>query len=231
MRLALIAFSCLFMLKSAWAKSDESLFPRSNADRVFFLVKMARAELKAYDELLATYKADSIRGWQMARELNEFRGEILDKALQAYWLRGPKFMGDNSQALREYLFLDRGQAWEQYPEDLQELVTFGILDHLPESPYPNAEVTGQAYSSMTPGSIVYKPVAAEVPYSLPEAGGYEFYFLGIVDTEKNGTSPEVVEALFRGDIHGLLDIVPENLIWFKGFYPAKGTKYRELLGH
>jgi hypothetical protein len=214
--------------QNAHAAEDKE---RSNADYVLFLLTVARDQLRTHDDLLVMYESDPERYWQLAPHLNELRGEILERALSAYYLYGPQYMTDEAVALRELLFVKRGQpTWQQFPPALDDLVTFNYLSHLPQSPYPDAGVTAEEAELLPAGTILYKPIPAHPAYLLSKSGGLEFYFLAIIGDGKRGMNPDVVEALFNGDIHCAVDVIPSGIVWFDGFYPDRTEQGTNVVG-
>jgi hypothetical protein len=211
------------------ASDPAGILERNNADSVFAQVAIARAKLATYDYLFSTYESDKIRGWQLVDMLNGLRGEIIHDAIGAFWGNGYTYLPDDLQAMREVLFINRDmKGVGQAPQSLDDLVKFNYIDHLPASPYGDAVVVPEGVAELAPGTIVYKPVATLVPYTR-DAGALEFYFLAVIGTDRTGNSPEVVEVLFNGDIHGLVEVIPNNIVSCYGFFPDTNSEYGKAL--
>lgn len=209
----------------AYAAEPAGLYGRNNADAVFSRIVMARTRLESYDYLLSTYMDDPVRGWQLPALLNEMRGDIIDDAIAVFYMNGYTFLPEDPKEMREILFINRDQAsWGQAPASLDDLVRFNYLDHIPVSPYPGAAIVSEPARNLPPGTILYRPVATELAYTR-EPGALEFYILAVIGTREEGTLPEVVETLFRGDIYGLVEVIPENIVSCHGFYPRSDSKY------
>lgn len=206
---------------------------RISVGSVLISTTLARSQLDAYDVLLAKYREDPTNLWQMAEELNELRGDILEYAINAYYNGGQIAFANDLDELEARLYANGPSIVDrkELPASLQELVTLNIIDHLPESPYPGALIVSEPEEVLPPGTILYKSPPTEYRYGLDYDGGREFYILAIIDTERNGYNTEVVEHYFRGDIYGLVDVIPKGIVFCEGFYPDKDSKYRKELGH
>jgi|WetSurMetagenome_2_1015567.scaffolds.fasta_scaffold59394_2 hypothetical protein len=184
----------------------------------------ARQRLSCYDNMLAVCNSTNYNDPIFQGEINSFRADVLDMALQAYCLIGPIEYSDNDIELMSAVqSSDLHFPHFQWPSSLQELVTSGLINHLPQSPYDSGRwLSATPTDGGVPGDVVYFAVPTKTKgYFLKDAGGLEnflFYIIGRPGVQVR--EQDNIQDSFLGDLKALLPVAPKNIAFLVGqLYP------------
>jgi hypothetical protein len=183
----------------------------------------ARYLLETYNTMIEVYNSNRDANCWLVSAANNLRGDVLYYAISAYLWAGPiQYPEDKYELLAELKKHMNEPPYLQVPASLQELVTTGIIDHLPASPYPmEAWVDQLPPSPVQPGTVYYHAfqTTGDRGYALQEPGKLEFYVLAVFDCWGSGTvEPDVIEALFIGTIKSVWPTIPDGICYIKGIY-------------
>ncbi|MBN2081924.1 hypothetical protein JW859_06915 [bacterium] len=190
----------------------------------FEKVLTARGLLEIYSESMDVLKNTEFNDPAFEGQINRTRAEILDMAIQAYYLCGPIDYSDNSAELMAAIQDEKSEHLHyEWPPSLEELVTSGLLDYLPDSPYENSRYFTQAPADGgLPGDVIYCAYpTVEKGYFHLEPGKLENCLLFVIGRPGVFVKPpEVLTGYFLGDLDEVLPDPPENIVFLTGqLYP------------
>lgn len=179
----------------------------------------ARCKLSAYDRLLALVPLEE-RDRPFMYQTAHLRYEALQDALTAYYMLGPMQLSLDSDATLYEQLVYGESTYENYqmPASLVDLVTFGILPHLPQSPYAGGQWLNEAPATdPDPGSVLYMGIPAESAYLATEAGLLEGWLLVIYGTgDEQVLDSDQLHGSFGGDLASVLDPLPQTAMCLWG---------------
>jgi hypothetical protein len=203
------------------AKNDARLknLTLTRRSEVLASVLHARAELSTYDKLMAV-KPEASRDSGLIFSLNKLRYSILEQANSAYFFAGPTNLPAEDERVYAALCADNLDMFHMaWPPALSDLVKFGYLPHLPESPYATGEwLTAAPTADPPPGSVLYMAWAPQhLVFNTKPA--LECFVLAVFNDKESGTrvlSKDDAASQFIGDVSKTLPYFPTNMIYFGG---------------
>ena len=189
---------------------------------------MARSLLADHDTCMEILKSTEFNDHVFEGQVNYLRSEVLDMAIQAYYLCGPiRYSSDGPELMEEIQNPDHKFPVYQWPRSLEDLVSSGLLEELPESPYGSSRYFSEVpEDGGMPGDVIYQAYPTETKGTfLSEPGGLENFIFCIVG--RPGTfvmPPEELRDSFLGNLEDVLPNPPENIVYLVG---QKYTEYVE----
>lgn len=203
------------------AKSDARLknLTLTRRSSVLGWVLQARAELSAYDKLMAVMPA-SERDSSLIYSLNHLRFSILESANSAYFFAGPTNLpAEDEQVYAALCSNNLDMFYMAMPPSLNDLVKYGYLPHLPESPYAAGEWLSTAPTAdPPPGSVLYMAWAPQ-NLAFNTAPALECFILALFNNKEPGArtlTKEDAADEFIGDIGKILPYFPTNMQYLGG---------------
>jgi hypothetical protein len=190
----------------------------------FEKVHDARELLSCYENMLDVFSTTEFNDNTFQDEINRYRSEVLDMAIQAYYLIGPiKYSSNDIDLMSAIQSPDLEFPRFQWPSSLQDLVSSGLLDHLPRSPYNSGRwLSATPTDGGLPGDIVYFAVPTKTKgYFLKDAGGLENFLLYIIGRPGADVMDEDgIKQSILGDSKALLPVQPKDIVFLVGqLYP------------
>lgn len=202
-------------------KSDARLknLTLTRRSSVLGFVLQARAELGAYDKLMAVMPAAS-RDPGLIYSLNHLRYSILEEANSAFFFAGPTNLPAEDEKVYAALCAENlDMFYMAMPATLDDLVKYGYLPHLPESPYATGEWLSAAPAADPPaGSVLYKAWTPKKPV-FNTGPALENFLLVVFNNKEPGAhslTKEDAADEFIGDISQTLPYFPANVQYLGG---------------